>query len=184
MWPNLCLSQILFRSHFVVTLKSHLHVQQTHLRFWGWFLEQKFMLSSSFRCDQIHNYHRYNVVVTLRSDSDVQQPHLSLLNKSSCLAPELGVTKFIIVTDMIFGHTLLSHLGQTLRLVCRTSKSDLSSTRKWELTPKAWAKHESFFQQTGLWGQRPVCWTFKSDLSSTTKCDWMNSFDYYEFGHT
>jgi hypothetical protein len=27
-----------------------------------------------------------------------------LLNKSSCLAPALGVTKFLVVTDMIWAH--------------------------------------------------------------------------------
>ncbi len=49
-------------------LKSDLDVQQTHL--WGQFVEQKLALSSSFRCDQIHESE--NVIsVTLLS-------HLSL----------------------------------------------------------------------------------------------------------
>jgi hypothetical protein len=41
-------------------------------------------------------------VVLLKSNLDVQQTHLctGLLNKSSCLAPALGVTKFIIVKVM------------------------------------------------------------------------------------
>jgi hypothetical protein len=33
--------------------------------------------------------------------TSLAQPKAGSLNKSSCLAPALGVTKFIIVTDMI-----------------------------------------------------------------------------------
>jgi hypothetical protein len=34
--------------------------------------------------------------------SPLMQVAASLLNKSSCLAPTLGVTKFIIITDLIW----------------------------------------------------------------------------------
>jgi hypothetical protein len=36
-------------------------------------------------------------VVLLKSDLDVQQTHLYLLNKSSCLAATLGVIKFVTI---------------------------------------------------------------------------------------
>jgi hypothetical protein len=42
-------------------------------------------------------------------DSQSQGLEASLLNKCSCLARALGVTKFIIVK----GHTLLCYLSQT-----------------------------------------------------------------------
>jgi hypothetical protein len=38
-----------------LSVNSHLGVQQTHIR--GRFVEQKLMLSSNFRRDQIHNCH-------------------------------------------------------------------------------------------------------------------------------
>jgi len=53
----------------------------------GRFLEQKLALGSSFRCDQIHDCHRYDfghtwlcchTVALLKSDLDVQQTHLCL----------------------------------------------------------------------------------------------------------
>jgi hypothetical protein len=37
----------------------------------------------------------------LKYDLDVQQAEDGLLSKSSCLAPALGVTKFIFARDMI-----------------------------------------------------------------------------------
>jgi hypothetical protein len=44
------------------------------------FVEQKLMLSSSFRCYQIHNCHRYDFghtfFVKLKSDLDIQQTRL------------------------------------------------------------------------------------------------------------
>ncbi len=40
-------------------------------------------------------------------------PKVGLLNKSSCLAAALGVSKFIIVKAMNSGHTLLRHLSRT-----------------------------------------------------------------------
>ncbi len=49
-------------------------------------LNKRLTLSSSFRCDQIYKFNRVAS---------------GLLNKSSFLAPTLGATKFIIVTDMI-----------------------------------------------------------------------------------
>ncbi len=60
-----------------LSVNSHLDVQQTHIR--GRYVEQKLMLSSNFRCDQIHNCHWYDfghTVVLLKSDLDVQQTHL------------------------------------------------------------------------------------------------------------
>jgi hypothetical protein len=64
------------------------------------------MLSSSFRCDQIHNRHRYHLGHTLLCYLSrtlmFNEPasEAGLLNKRSCLAPALVVTKFIIVGDM------------------------------------------------------------------------------------
>ena len=46
-----------------VLLKSDLDVQRIHLR--GRFVEQKLMVSSSFRCYQIHNCHRLDFGHTL-----------------------------------------------------------------------------------------------------------------------
>jgi hypothetical protein len=40
------------------------------------------------------------------------EPKASLLNKSSCLAPALGVAKVILVTDMILV-PLLRYISQT-----------------------------------------------------------------------
>ncbi len=61
-------------SPFVNQLKFDLDVQQTHIR--GWFVEQKLMLGSSFRYDQIYKYPKYDfghtLFVTLKSDLDVQ----------------------------------------------------------------------------------------------------------------
>ncbi len=53
--------------------KSDLDVQQTHHR--GRLVEQKLVLKSDFRCDQIHK--RLHLV---KSDLDAEQTHLSLLN--------------------------------------------------------------------------------------------------------
>ncbi len=39
-----------------------------------------------------------------------------MLCNSSCLAPALAVTKFTNAEAMIFGHTLLCYLSQTLML--------------------------------------------------------------------
>ena len=64
-------------SHFVVFLRSDLDVKQTHL--WGWFVEQNLMLSSNFRCCQIHYCWQYefgHTVVFLKSDLGVKQTHL------------------------------------------------------------------------------------------------------------
>ncbi len=50
--------------------------------FRGRFVEQKLMLSSSPRCDQIYKNDRYDLghtVVLLKTDLDVQQTHLRLL---------------------------------------------------------------------------------------------------------
>ncbi len=61
-------------SPFVILLKSNLDVQHIHI--WGWFVEQKLMLGSSFRYDQIYKYPKYDfghtLFVTLKSDLDVQ----------------------------------------------------------------------------------------------------------------
>jgi hypothetical protein len=45
---------------------------------------------------------RSGFVVLLKSDLDVQQTYLGagLLNKSSCLAAALGVTKFIVIVAL------------------------------------------------------------------------------------
>ncbi len=83
--------------------KSNLKVQQTNLMSRGWFIEQKFMLSSSFRCSPIHNCHKYDFGHTLLcylsrtqmfNKPTSEQAEASLLNKSSCSAPTSGVTKF------------------------------------------------------------------------------------------
>jgi hypothetical protein len=56
-----------------------------------------------------------------------------LLNKSSCLARALGVTKFLIVTD-ILDHTLLCYLSQTYMFNKPTSESGLMN-QSWCLAP-------------------------------------------------
>ncbi len=70
------------------------------------FVEQKFMLSSSFRCDQTHNWHillwSHFVVLLKFFNKLTLEAEAGSLNKSSCLAPALGVAKFIIVTIIIF----------------------------------------------------------------------------------
>ncbi len=95
------MSKIWFWSHFAVLLKSDLDVQQTHNRF----VEQKVMLSSNFRCYQIHNCQRYHFGHTLLCYLSptwmFNRTTTGLLNIRSCLAPTLGVTKFINVKDMI-----------------------------------------------------------------------------------
>ncbi len=51
-------------------LESELDVQQTHL----WFVKQRLVLSSSFKCDQIYKYERYDFglfVVLLKFHLDV-----------------------------------------------------------------------------------------------------------------
>ncbi len=65
----------------------------------GRFVEQKLMLSSNFRCDQIHKNKRYGFGHTLLCYLNVAEG--SLLNKSSCLARALDVTKFITIRDMV-----------------------------------------------------------------------------------
>jgi len=78
----------------------------------------------------------------LESDLAVQQTRLGyseagLLNKSSCLAPALDLTKLTNVRDIIFGHTLLCHLSPTYmfnkstsEVGLLTSNLDLISTTK------------------------------------------------------
>jgi hypothetical protein len=95
-----------FWSHFVVLLRSDLGAQQTYL--WGQFVEQKFMLlNSNFRCYQIHNCQRYdfgNTLLRYLSPTlmfNKPNSETGLLNKSLCLAPALGVTKFKIARVMI-----------------------------------------------------------------------------------
>ncbi len=49
----------------------------------GRFVEQRLMLSTYFRCDQICEYERYDFghfVVLLKSDLHVQQTHLNFLS--------------------------------------------------------------------------------------------------------
>jgi hypothetical protein len=73
------MQEIQFWSHFLVLLKSNLDVHP------GLFVEQMLLLSFTFGCDPIQGvFHE-----------------AGLLNKSLCLAPTLGVTKFIIVEDKI-----------------------------------------------------------------------------------
>jgi hypothetical protein len=59
------------------------------------FVEKKHMLSSTFKCDQIHQCQRHefgHTLFLLKTGSN--------MNKSSCLAPALSVTKFTNVRDM------------------------------------------------------------------------------------
>jgi hypothetical protein len=63
----------------------------------------KLKLTYSFRCDQSHNFHKYDfghTVVLLKLDFDVQQSDLNLLNQSPSLALVLGVTKIIAIIVM------------------------------------------------------------------------------------
>ena len=70
------------------------------LQFRGRFGEQQLMLNSGFRCDQIYKCQIYDFGHTLLcylSQTYMFNKHMleiGLLNKSSCLAPALGVTKF------------------------------------------------------------------------------------------
>ncbi len=68
------------------------------------FIEQKLMLSSRFRCGQSHDGHKYDFGHTLwcylSQTYMFIKPNPGLLNKNSCLATALGVTKITIVTDM------------------------------------------------------------------------------------
>ncbi len=64
----------------VKTLVAPTAVAYLDLFLRGQFAEQKLILSSSFRCDQIHNYQSYDFgpfLVPLKLDLDVQQTHLS-----------------------------------------------------------------------------------------------------------
>ncbi len=126
-----------------------------------------------------------------------------LLNKSSCLAPALGVTKFIIVTDMVLVTlccatwvALRCSTNQPLKLICWTTKSDLSSTIKCDqfitittmnlVTPKAAVKYEHLFNKrafsikhyTGQFVEQTLV------LSCCFRCDQIHSSDIYESGHT
>jgi len=53
----------LIQAHFVVLLNSDLEVKQ--IGFWGQFAEQKLVLSSNFRCDQIYKNGGYDFGHTL-----------------------------------------------------------------------------------------------------------------------
>jgi hypothetical protein len=69
------------------------------------FVEQKFMLSYSFRCDQVYNNNCFDLghamLFFLSQTQMFNMPEASLLNKSSSLAAALNTTKLIIVTAMI-----------------------------------------------------------------------------------
>jgi len=125
-------------SHLQLELKHEVFFNESALcQRWVW-SPPKPELSMSFGCYQIHNCQRYNFCHTLfyLYDLDVQNPPQRLVclasksdtvilmnlstnkaaakseflsNKSSCLAPALSVTKFIIVKDMIL-----------LTLICAT----------------------------------------------------------------
>ncbi len=74
-----------------------------------------------------------------------------MLDKISCLAPALGVTKFTITTHVTFGHTLLCYLiqaevGLLNGLEQRNSVTKIVALEILNLvTPKAGAKHWSHF---------------------------------------
>jgi hypothetical protein len=92
-----------------------LDVQQTHCS--SRFVEQKLMLGSYFRRDQIHNGHwkgfSHTLLCYLLWTWMFHKPtaEAGLLNKSSCLARTLGVTKF---ASYDFGHTLLCYFKSDL----------------------------------------------------------------------
>jgi hypothetical protein len=72
----------------------------------GRFVEQKLVLNSNFRCDQIHAFNWYDfghTFVLLKSNLGVQQTQLwgPFDEQISCLARALGVTKLTNVRDMI-----------------------------------------------------------------------------------
>ncbi len=132
MWPNLLQQVLKIGSHFVelLQLEYDLDVKQTHLcldaalgvaKFitiitWNGshlsclnmtYMFNKHLLRSSFKCDQIYNYHYYKLGHTLLSClsmTQILQPHL-------CLAVALGVTKFITIITWIESHfvELLKH---------------------------------------------------------------------------
>ncbi len=82
-------------------LRSNLDAQQTGLR--GKFVVQKLVLSSSFKCDRIHNsycYHSGHTLLCCLSETykfNKQSSEAGLLNKSSCLAAALGGPKLLII---------------------------------------------------------------------------------------
>jgi hypothetical protein len=92
--------------NMIMTSKFDLDVQQSGLLVR--FVEQKLTLSSSCRCDQIHNktnpsINMATLVVPLKSDRlTTSRPmrQRPVLNKRSCLAAAVGVTKFIITTSI------------------------------------------------------------------------------------
>ncbi len=91
---------------FFLSMDKHCcTVKQAGLRIW--FVEQMLMLSSSLRCDQIYVHQRYDFGHTLLYYLSLtwmfNQPALEtcLLNKCSCLARALSVTKFTYMRDMI-----------------------------------------------------------------------------------
>ncbi len=126
------MSEIWFWSHFIVLLKSNLGVKQTHL--WDWFVEQKFMLSSSFRCDQIYKCPRYdfghNFAVLLKSNLGVNQTHLwdRFVEQKFMLSSSFRCDQIYKCPRYDFGHNfavlLKSNLGvkqnPSLRPICWT----------------------------------------------------------------
>ncbi len=75
--------------------------------------------------------------LNLPQSSTIQRPKAGLLNKRTSLAPALGVTKFIIILDMILVTLccvpevwLRCPTSPPLRPVCQTVKSNLSRTTK------------------------------------------------------
>ncbi len=119
------------------------------------------------------------------------------MNKSSCLAPALGVTKFITVTDKFWSHFVViikSHLEiQQIPLHCGgfVEHQSLTSGAQQSVTKVISANFMNLVTLkagTGMifcptnWTLRWVYWASKSDLSSTTKCEQNRVFDQYEFG--
>jgi hypothetical protein len=83
---------------------------QLTIHSWGRFVDQKLLLSYSFRCDQINNNHCFDfgdTVVLLKSDLDVQQTHLwgvNLLQRQTRLV--ISYLKFWMSNWNIFTYTV------------------------------------------------------------------------------
>jgi hypothetical protein len=110
-WPKSYLWQLWIWSHLKLELRMSLCSTNWPL-VWDRSVELKLMLSSSFRCDQIHNCNTYDVgshlVMLLKSDLNIQQTHP---RKQACWAPRSDLSKTTkceqndISGSCKFGHT-------------------------------------------------------------------------------
>ncbi len=116
-------------------------------------------------------------------------------NKSSCLAPTLGVTKVIIVTDMIC-HTLLCYLSRTWMFNTTTSEAGLLNkssclaptlgVTKFIIVTDMIGSHFAVLLKSDLDVQQNYlrCRFVELMLSSSYRCDQIYKSEIYNFCHT